>query len=224
MEDIQQQEVCQSTTNIKSEGNDDEDQFASPMPVVNKNVRRNQDLQTSSFKDNQNSSSSDDAVVQDGNAKSTASKEEAAKEIPYNEPHWSGIADKSYSLEVLKEGCIVDIWNLNDKAYYTFGRLPSCNFVLDHPSVSRCHAVLQFRKCVDNQSDKVGFYLYDLGSTHGSQVNKSPIEPRRYYRLRVGYMIKFGGSSRVYILQVAKSIAYSCSRMYTYSYIAVLVN
>ncbi|KAM7445046.1 Kanadaptin [Porites harrisoni] len=38
-------------------------------------------------------------------------------------------------------------------------------------------------------------------TTHGTTVNKSRIEPKRYYRLRVGYVFKSGGSSRLFILQ-----------------------
>ena len=46
-----------------------------------------------------------------------------------------------------------------------------------------------------------GFYLYDLNSTHGSFHNKNQCFPKTYYRLRVGHMMKFGGSTRLLILQ-----------------------
>ena len=44
--------------------------------------------------------------------------------------------------------------------------------------------------------------MYDLGSTHGTLVNKTKIQPRCYYRLRVGQSARFGGSSRLFVLQV----------------------
>jgi pSer/pThr/pTyr-binding forkhead associated (FHA) protein len=50
--------------------------------------------------------------------------------------------------------------------------------VLEHPSASRLHAVLQFRG-----SDKAAF-LFDCGSTHGTLVNKQRIKPRVFVPLR----------------------------------------
>ena len=47
-----------------------------------------------------------------------------------------------------------------------------------------------------------GFYLYDLNSTHGTYLNKAKVPVHKYYRVKVGHMMKFGGSSRIYILQV----------------------
>ncbi|XP_031565688.1 kanadaptin-like [Actinia tenebrosa] len=127
-------------------------------------------------------------------------KKETFPEIPYKEPSWSGIPDEPYYLELLKGGCIKSTKYLTEKPYYLFGRLPNCDLVMEHPSISRYHAIIQYKASETGKSDK-GYYLYDLGSTHGTVVNKVRIEPRRYYRLRVGYVMKFGGSSRLYILQ-----------------------
>ncbi|EDO32995.1 predicted protein [Nematostella vectensis] len=129
-------------------------------------------------------------------------KEESFPEIPYKEPTWSGLVDngENYSLELLKNGCIISTLDLTSKPYYLFGRLPNCDVVMEHPSVSRYHAIIQYKAGQTSKSDQ-GFYLYDLGSTHGTMVNKVPIDPKKYYRLRVGYVIKFGGSSRLFILQ-----------------------
>ncbi|XP_019627534.1 PREDICTED: kanadaptin-like [Branchiostoma belcheri] len=123
-----------------------------------------------------------------------------APPLPYKEPAWSSVPDKPYSLEVLKNGCIVSKLELTGKPFYVFGRLDSCDVTLEHPSLSRYHAVVQFRGEGDGERER-GFYLYDLGSTHGTWMNKMEVKPKVYYRLRVGYMIKFGGSSRMYILQ-----------------------
>jgi len=134
---------------------------------------------------------------------SPTKKKEAVPELPYKEPSWSGIPDELYSLEVLKNGSIVSTIDLTSKPFHVFGRLPNCDVSLEHPSVSRYHAVIQYKTSDTSNSEK-GFYIYDLGSTHGTIVNKSPLEPRRYYRLRVGYVFKFGGSSRLFILQVSR--------------------
>lgn len=132
-------------------------------------------------------------------------KKETFPEIPYKEPAWSGIPDEPYYLELLKGGCIKSTKYLTDKPYYLFGRLPNCDIVMEHPSISRYHAIIQYKASEAGKSDK-GYYLYDLGSTHGTVVNKIQIEPKRYYRLRVGYVIKFGGSTRLYILQVKETL------------------
>ena len=129
-----------------------------------------------------------------------APKKDTAPELPYKEPWWSGTAPKTdkYNMEMVKNGCIISNVDLTDKAFYVFGRLPLCDVVLEHPSISRYHAVVQYRP----DGDQKGFYLYDLGSTHGTLVNKAQIRARTFYRLKVGYVVKFGGSSRLFVLQV----------------------
>nr|CAG4640672.1 EOG090X026V [Eulimnadia texana] len=121
-------------------------------------------------------------------------------EVPYKEPAWSGLCDKDYSLEILKTGTIVATQDLTKKPFIVFGRLSNCDIVLEHPSSSRFHAVLQYRSEAEDSS-KVGWYLYDFGSTHGTFLNKKQLQPKIYYRTRVGHVIKFGCSTRLYILQ-----------------------
>ena len=123
--------------------------------------------------------------------------------IPYKEPSWGGIAERSYYFEVIKSGSVADRVELTDKSYYVFGRLPSCDHSMDHPSLSRYHAVIQHcAKTPNAEGYDLGWYLYDLDSTHGTWINKSKVSPRVFHRLRVGYVVKFGGSTRLYILQV----------------------
>jgi smad nuclear-interacting protein 1 len=43
-------------------------------------------------------------------------------------------------------------------------------------------------------------YLMDLDSTNGTFINENRIEPRRYYELFEKDTIKFGNSSREYVL------------------------
>lgn len=124
-----------------------------------------------------------------------------ASPSPYKEPSWSGIPDGQYNFEILKNGLIVDNIDLTKKAYHVLGRLPSCDVTLEHPSLSRYHSVVQYRQ-TPSEKQEVGWYLYDLDSTHGTWVNKIKIKPLTYYRLRVGHVVKFGGSTRLFILQV----------------------
>ncbi|XP_059838790.1 kanadaptin isoform X1 [Hypanus sabinus] len=120
--------------------------------------------------------------------------------LPYVEPPWGGLAETPYSFEVLKNGSIVSDIGLNLKSFYVVGRLPVCDISLEHPSISRYHAVVQHRRVADGESG-TGFYIYDLGSTHGTTVNKEKVKPQSYHRLKVGHVIKFGGSTRLLILQ-----------------------
>ena len=121
----------------------------------------------------------------------------------YHPPEWSGIPQNvPYTLEVMKQGTIVATIDLKqlfaqaDRGYLTLGRTPDNNVVLDHPSSSRLHAILQFR-----EEDGAAF-LFDPGSTHGCYVNKSKarIAAGQYIPIHVGDMLRFGESSRVYIL------------------------
>ncbi|XP_045529444.1 kanadaptin [Pieris brassicae] len=127
---------------------------------------------------------------------------ELSTPIPYKEPKWSGICPDGteYALEVLKSGMIVEKVELTNKPYYVFGRLANCDVVLAHPTISRHHSILQYKALADENEQASGWYLYDLGSTHGTFLNKEKLKHKHYTRVRVGHQIKFGSSTRTYIL------------------------
>lgn len=106
---------------------------------------------------------------------------------------------KDYSFEVLKSGSIINTINLMKQSFWAFGRLESCHIVMEHPTVSRYHAVLQYLG-EGNEIGEPGFYLYDLSSTHGTFLNKNRLKPKSYVRIQVGHMLKLGCSTRSYIL------------------------
>ncbi|XP_020554603.1 kanadaptin isoform X2 [Sesamum indicum] len=114
--------------------------------------------------------------------------------VPYTIPAWSAPPGHQFVLEVLKDGAIIDQFDVNKKGAYMFGRVDLCDFVLEHPTISRFHAVLQFKS-------NGGAYLYDLGSTHGTFINKNQVNKRVYVDLHVGDVIRFGHSTRLYIFQ-----------------------
>ncbi|RLW06849.1 hypothetical protein DV515_00003974 [Chloebia gouldiae] len=126
----------------------------------------------------------------------------------YEEPPWGSRppAAAGYGLEVLKGGVALGSVRLEDSGWFLVGRLPGCAVSLEHPSVSRHHAVLQYRGagCSPGGADAAGFYVYDLGSTHGTFLNKARVPPRTYCRVRVGHGLRFGGSSRLFLLQGPK--------------------
>lgn len=125
--------------------------------------------------------------------------------LPYTEPEWAGVPGVPYTFELLKNGAILDTVPLSQQSYFVVGRLPVCAISLEHPSISRYHAVVQYRSQAGETGaigEELGFYIYDLGSTHGTFVNKNKIPPKTYIRLHVGHVVKFGGSTRLFILQV----------------------
>lgn len=96
---------------------------------------------------------------------------------------------------------------------YLFGRERRVADVpLDHPSISKQHAVMQYRHTDKEGADGmmhsgVRPYLMDLGSANGTYLNNDRIEPERYYELLEKDMIKFGHSTREYVLLHAQSNA-----------------
>lgn len=112
----------------------------------------------------------------------------------YDAPPWSALPSADFQLEVLKDGSIVDTIELKDKEFFTLGRQHGLvDITMDHPSISRVHAVLNFR-------DDGALMLRDMGSAQGTQLNKVPCEKDTYYRVYVGDMIRFGASTRKYIV------------------------
>ncbi|GER27302.1 SMAD/FHA domain-containing protein [Striga asiatica] len=125
----------------------------------------------------------------------------------FNEPHDARKPDIRWRLYVFKGGEV-----LNEPLYvhrqscYLFGRERRvADIPTDHPSCSKQHAVLQYRQVEEELQDgsmskQVRPYLMDLGSTNGTSINDNKIEPQRYYQLFEKDTIKFGNSSREYVL------------------------
>ena len=82
----------------------------------------------------------------------------------------------------------------------TFGRHPACDVVVEHPSTSRLHCVIQFK------ANGTEAYVYDCESAHGTFVNKRRVKPGVHAPIRVGDQIKLGESSRLYILDGDESL------------------
>ncbi|XP_043474713.1 kanadaptin isoform X2 [Leptopilina heterotoma] len=123
--------------------------------------------------------------------------------LPYKEPIWSGKPEKNYKAEILKSGLILETIDLSEKNFYVVGRLPICDIPLANPTISRYHAIFQYRNESDEKNEK-GLYVYDLGSTHGTFWNGNRIRSNVYVRVRNGHMIKFGNSQRKFIIQTPR--------------------
>ncbi|KAM4724051.1 kanadaptin [Anableps anableps] len=160
-------------------------------------------------KERKDDTDTDKTKKQEVKAKGAPVKAGKFPPLPYTEPPWGGPPPESpYALEILKNGTIVDTVPLTHRSYFVVGRLPVCDVSLEHPSISRYHAVIQYRGQTGEEGcvgEERGFYVHDLGSTHGTVVNKNRIPPKTYIRLRVGHVLKFGGSTRLFILQGPES-------------------
>ncbi|CAI6368185.1 unnamed protein product [Macrosiphum euphorbiae] len=121
--------------------------------------------------------------------------------IPYEEPSWGGKPGDKYFLEELKSGVMLSTIQLESRSFHCFGRLNNCHVTMAHPTISRFHAVLQYRSTFSINDENRGFYLYDLDSTHGTFLNRLRIKPKTYVKVHVGHLISFGGSTRMYLLQ-----------------------
>ncbi|KAM3749042.1 hypothetical protein ACB098_05G153200 [Castanea mollissima] len=99
-----------------------------------------------------------------------------------------------YFLEVLKDGVVLDKINL-DRRRQIFGRqVHTCDFVLDHQSVSRQHAAV-----IPHKNGSI--YVIDLGSAHGTFVANERLTKDSPVELEVGQSLRFAASTRIYILR-----------------------
>ncbi|XP_022976537.1 FHA domain-containing protein DDL [Cucurbita maxima] len=130
----------------------------------------------------------------------------------FNEPPDARKPDVRWRLYVFKAGEVLnEPLYIHRQSCYLFGRERRvADIPTDHPSCSKQHAVIQFRQVEKEKSDgtmskQVRPYLMDLGSTNKTYINESAIEPQRYYELFEKDTLKFGNSSREYVLLHEKS-------------------
>jgi len=124
-----------------------------------------------------------------------------------------------WRLYVLKGGGKepVETLHIHRQSAYLMGRDERvCDVVLSHSSVSKQHAVIQYRCVPVHTADAlqqqwhdqtkrraVKPYLMDLESANNTYLNGLPIDPSRYYELLPQDSIRFAGSSRDYVLMLA---------------------
>jgi smad nuclear-interacting protein 1 len=122
----------------------------------------------------------------------------------HNEPSEARPPTARWRLYVFKDGkAHGDPLHVHRQSRYLFGRERRiADIPTDHPSCSKQHAVLQYRltEKADGGPAAVRPYLMDLGSTNGTFLNGERLEPQRYYELLEQDLLKFGNSSREYVL------------------------
>ena len=131
--------------------------------------------------------------------------------IKYNEPPEARKAKKRWRLYPFKNDEALKPFHMHRQSAYLFGRdRLVADIPVDHPSCSKQHAVYQYRMVPYEKEDgrkahKVCPYIIDLDSANGTFVNNKQIEPRRYVELMEKDVLKFGFSSREYVLLHDKS-------------------
>uniref|UniRef100_A0A1B6E2L4 FHA domain-containing protein n=1 Tax=Clastoptera arizonana TaxID=38151 RepID=A0A1B6E2L4_9HEMI len=96
--------------------------------------------------------------------------------------------------------------HLHRQSAYLIGRERKiADIPVDHPSCSKQHAVLQYRLVTFTRENgttgkRVRPYIIDLESANGTYVNNQKIDSKKYIELLEKDVIKFGYSSRDYVL------------------------
>ncbi|GAD95258.1 conserved hypothetical protein [Paecilomyces variotii No. 5] len=117
-------------------------------------------------------------------------------------------AKDAWRLYVFKGSDLLETVELGERSCWLVGRERLVvDFPVDHPSCSKQHAAIQFRYVEKRNEfgDRIGRvrpYLIDLESANGSMVNDEPIPAGRYVELRDKDVLKFGLSSREYVLML----------------------
>ncbi|CCX07547.1 Similar to Smad nuclear-interacting protein 1; acc. no. Q8TAD8 [Pyronema omphalodes CBS 100304] len=130
--------------------------------------------------------------------------------LKYSEPADSrkAPANPIYKLFIFKDGQIIEEVELNHRSCWLIGRDRAvADLPVDHPSCSKQHAVLQFRWSVktDEFGEKKGqvrLYVMDLESANGTMLQGDVIEGRRFVECREGDLLRFGMSTREYVIMV----------------------
>lgn len=126
--------------------------------------------------------------------------------IKYAEPQEARKPKRRWRLYPFKGNQALPTLFIHRQSCYLVGRdRKICDIPVDHPSCSKQHAVLQYRlvpytKDDGTKSQRVRPYVLDLESANGTFVNNQQIDPKKYVELLEKDVVKFGFSSREYVL------------------------
>lgn len=126
--------------------------------------------------------------------------------LKFQEPLEARTPNTQWRLYVFKDDNQIDTLHIAKQSAYLIGRNEDiADIVVAHPSLSSQHAVIQYRALPNKETGKLSCqpYLLDLESTNGSFINGVRIDPARYYQLKKGDVLKFGASTREYVLLAA---------------------
>lgn len=126
--------------------------------------------------------------------------------IKYSEPEDAKKPKRRWRLYPFKGEKVLPTLYIHRQSAYLMGRdRKVADIPLDHPSCSKQHAALQYR-LVSYQKEggvegrRIRPYIIDLESANGTFVNNVKLEPRRYHELLEKDVVRFGFSTREYVL------------------------
>jgi hypothetical protein len=161
-----------------------------------------------------------------GHRHSTATSRNGIKSF-YKEPSEARLPEHRWRLSVSKDGDNLPAYHIHRQSKYVFGRdKDQCDIRLHHSSCSHVHAVLQYRLRTDSHGRHVYPYLIDLDSSHGSFLNRRRIDANRYYKLEENDLIKFGESSKEFLLVIDTDTSHkyvNYSRKHTHVHVVSIV-
>jgi smad nuclear-interacting protein 1 len=123
--------------------------------------------------------------------------------LKFSEPPEARAPNTRWRLYVFKGEETIETLHVSKQSAYLFGRNEEISDItLRHGSCSSQHAVLQYRALPNKETGKLNCcpYLMDLESTNGTFINGKKLDPARYYQLFKGDVVKFGESTREYVL------------------------
>lgn len=127
--------------------------------------------------------------------------------LKFSEPPEARMPRQRFRLYVFKGEETVATLHVHRKSAFLVGRDKAVVDILtEHASCSKQHAVLQYRLFQKETDDGLGFtqevrpYILDLDSTNGTFLNGKRIDAARYIELREKDVLKFGESTREYVL------------------------
>ncbi|CAH8461624.1 unnamed protein product [Schistosoma intercalatum] len=122
--------------------------------------------------------------------------------IKYNEPEDARKPNTHWRLYAFKGNKTLSVLHIHRQSGFLIGRdRKIADIPMDHPSISKQHAVLQYRLV----RGLIRLYIIDLESANGTYLNNNRIESRRYYELLEKDVIKFGFSTREYVVMTSET-------------------
>lgn len=116
--------------------------------------------------------------------------------------------DEQWRMFIFKDKDMLDTVHLYQRSCWLIGRDQAvADLFVEHPSISKQHAVIQFRyqSKRDEYGDKIDsvkLYLIDLESANATKLNGKKVEQSRFVELRDSDIVEFGDSTRQYVMML----------------------